>query len=524
MRNKYILVIAALVILFSTSCKKYLDVNKNPNAPQEVTANLYLGNILSQMSMSPQWDGRYLSKYSQMWAETTALNTYDRMGFISGSDANSEHWRTVYWLFGYNLINMMEQAEAEERWDILGVGYILKAWGWQQLTDLHSDIIITEAFNIERSKFKYDTQEFAYEEVQRLLLKAIEYLNRTDGKVSATYLAVGDPIYKGNRIKWKRFAYGLLAQSRSHLTNKTSLYKPDEIISYVDSAFVGNSDDALFPYTGTRAATTPFFAPGRNNFGTFRQTEFIVNLLDSTVYGAPDPRLGRMLAWSRDSTYQGLQPTYGYAGMELIKQPMNLMQYTSNPEATDPGKYIFHNTASIPLLTYSQLQFIKAEAAYYKGSKDVALQAYVSGIASHIEFVNKNTSEAGRAGVTTITNVERDEFLASEVVPADPDKLSLTHILGQKYIAQWGWAFVEAWTDLRRYHYTDLDPITGDQVFSTFTPPAPDRLDVDNRGELTYRVRPRYNSEYIWNVEELERIGGLERNYHTKIMWIFEKD
>lgn len=504
-----------------------MDVNKNPNAPQEVTSNLYLGNIISQMSSSPQWDGRYLGKYTQMWASNSANDTYDKMGFVNASDANSEHWRTVYWLFGYNLINMMEQAEAEERWDILGVGYVIKAWGWQQLTELHSDIIITEAFNLEASKFKYDTQEFAYEEVERLLLKGIEYLNRSDGKVSATYLRVGDPVFKGNRTKWKRFAYGLLAHSRSTLVNK-SIYNPDEVISYVDSAFVNNADDALFPYSGGRSATLPFYSPGRNNFGTFRQTEFIVNLLDGTAYGMaqdtlPDPRLSRMLAWSPDSTYSGLQPTFGWSGLAVKQRPMNLLQYTSNPGVDEPGKYIFHNTASIPFLTFSQLQFMKAEAAYYKGDKELATVAFKTGVESHIQFVNRNTTEAGRAGVNTISNAARDVFLG-HIVPTDPNDITLSAIMGQKYIAQWGWAFVSAWTDLRKYHYTDLDPKTGGQVFPTFQPPATDRLDVDNQGQVVYRVRPRYNSEYVWNIQEIERIGGGERSYHTKIMWLFEKN
>jgi hypothetical protein len=31
-----------------------------------------------------------------------------------------------------------------------------------------------------------------------------------------------------------------------------------------------------------------------------------------------------------------------------------------------------------------------------------------------------------------------------------------------------------------------------------FTPPT--NLYVDNAGKLVYRIRPRYNSEYVWNV------------------------
>jgi hypothetical protein len=83
----------------------------------------------------------------------------------------------------------------------------------------------------------------------------------------------------------------------------------------------------------------------------------------------------------------------------------------------------------------------------------------------------------------------------------------------QKYIAQWGWGFLETWCDLRKYDY---DPT----VFTSFT--LPDPYFVDNNGKPAYRVRPRYNSEYIWNVDALTAIGGFEIDFHTKKMWIHQ--
>ena len=76
-----------------------------------------------------------------------------------------EQWRDVYWSLGQNLVDMMTKAEAEQRWDLLGVGYVLKAWGWQVLTDMHGEIIVKEAIDPTRVRFDYDTQEFAYTEI-----------------------------------------------------------------------------------------------------------------------------------------------------------------------------------------------------------------------------------------------------------------------------------------------------------------------------------------------------------------------
>ena len=40
------------------------------------------------------------------------------MGYDPGSDNGAEQWRDVYWTFGQNLVDMMNKAEAEQRWDM----------------------------------------------------------------------------------------------------------------------------------------------------------------------------------------------------------------------------------------------------------------------------------------------------------------------------------------------------------------------------------------------------------------------
>ncbi|MFP5355519.1 MAG: SusD/RagB family nutrient-binding outer membrane lipoprotein, partial [Gemmatimonadota bacterium] len=144
----------AALLAFSASCKDFLDVNTNPNAPQTVSANLYLAPMLYWMATSPLWDGRFVGRYTQQWMLPGAsLSTWDRMGYDPSSDNGAQQWRDVYWSLGQNLVDMLNKAEAEERWDLAGVGYLLKAWGWQVTTDLHGEIIVKEA--IDQSKFYF---------------------------------------------------------------------------------------------------------------------------------------------------------------------------------------------------------------------------------------------------------------------------------------------------------------------------------------------------------------------------------
>lgn len=501
-------------------CKDFLDVNTNPNAPETVAANLYLPQMLHWMVSGSQWDGRFISRYTQqLYLAGTSIGTWDRMGYDPGSDNGGQMWRDVYWSFGQNLVDMMDKAQAEERWDVLGVGYILKAWGWHELASTHGEIIVKEAIDQTKFGFNYDTQEYAYEEVRRLVDSAIVYLQKSDGAVDVAYLAKGDKIYNGDRTKWLKFAYGLRALNLGHYTNKAS-YSPAAVIAAVNNSFAGNADDALLAYPGTVNDDRNFQGRTRGNFVSHRQTEFVVGLMNGTEFGVEDPRMSRMLSPSPDGGYRGLNPNVvGFGALTVAERPNNPYGYPLSEGVGLPGRYLFDDKARHPAMTYSQLQFIKAEAAYRSGDKATALAAYRNGISSHIDFVNSRITEGGQTA-PTISAAEKAAFLAAPSAVPTAAGLTLTHILSQKYIAQWAWAHVELWMDMRRFRYTDVDPASGKQVFPGFA--LPTFLYPDNQGKPVYRLRPRFNSEYVWNRPGLDAIGGLAADYHTKPLWIIQ--
>jgi hypothetical protein len=214
-----------------------------------------------------------------------------------------------------------------------------------------------------------------------------------------------------------------------------------------------------------------------------------------------------MLAPDSTGVTHGLDPMVGY-GSVIRERPWNLWGYygTGCVGVGLPGRYFFDDRAKMPIMTYAQLQFIKAEAALKMGDQAMAKTAYLNGIGSHIDFVNARNAENGNPAITPITSAQKAAFLANPSIA--PATLTLSHIMGQKFLAQWAWAHVELWTDQRRYHYTDMDPVSGTQVFRGFT--LPTTYFVDNNGKPAQRG-------------ELAKIGGLELDYHTKPLWITEK-
>ncbi len=520
MKKLYAAAVVALIAL-PTGCQNFLDVNTNPNAPQSVSANLYLAPMEHWMVTAPQYDGRFIGRYTQEWTlPGGSLGSWDRMGYDPSSDNAAQQWRDVYWSLGQNLVDMKTKAEAEQRWDLLGVGQFMKAWGWLVLTDLHGEIVVKEAIDQSRFAFDYDTQEYAYQQVQVLLDSAILNLQRTDGAVNQVYLAKGDHIYNGDRTKWLKLAYGLKAIMLNHYSNKSS-YKPAEVIALVDKSLASSSDDAVLPYQGTNNDDTNFYGWTRGNIRSYRQTQFVVNLMNGTAFGVADPRLTRILSPSPDGIVRGLNiNVVGGGAFTEDQAPNNLMGFVGTSGTASGGRYLFSDKIKMPFMTYFQLQFVKAEAAYKSGDKATALVAYKNGISASIDFVNTTNLQDNQTP-TQITTAEKTAFLAApEIVPTSPGALTLSQIMSQKYIAQWGWGHNELWMDMRRYHYTDVDPASGKQVFIGFTPPT--NLYPDNAGKIVQRIRPRYNSEYVWNLDALKVIGGDQLDYHTKPLWIIQ--
>jgi hypothetical protein len=187
----------------------------------------------------------------------------------------------------------------------------------------------------------------------------------------------------------------------------------------------------------------------------------------------------------------------------------------SNFLATE-GKYLFQNKARFPIMTYHELQFIKAEAALRKGDASMALTSYKGGIDAHFDFVNFFNTTASPT-ISPITTAQKNAYLTSAAVKQTGNDLTLTDIMLQKYIGDFGWNLIESWSDIRRYHYFDTDPKTGVQIYRNFEIPL---FSANNQGpKPAYRFRPTNFSEFDWNLEELRKIGALNIDYHTYEMW-----
>lgn len=473
-----------LLLLSATSCKKYLDINEDPYLPQVAPPNTYLPNILYSMAEGEMFDSRYIGPYTQNWNLLAANYNYDLHGSrVTAGSANqlTQTFRNHYWIIGSDVNQMVAQAKKAGFGGYEGIGNVVKTWSWQVVTDGYGEVAFKQAWDNTRTKFDYDAQKDIYDGINALADQAITQLDGS-GKVDPK-LASWDLMYGGDLSKWKKFAYAVKARLEIHKINKTS-FNADKVIDLVNKSFASNADNASVKFDGTSGNTSSFFGISRGNFNSYRPGMAIINLLNGNIFtGVTDPRLPLMFNAHSDGKFRGIAP--GVGDTAALKAPRMY------------GKYLFKDDAAFPLISYAELQFIKAEAAFKKSDMAMAYTAFLEGIKAHMVFTGVST-----ANINT--------YLASAAVPQSAAALKLSDIMSQKYIA----IFMnnETWSDLRRHNYSTT-------VFPSYI--VPTTLRQENNGKLVERLVYIQFSEFDWNIEAVIKQGADQPDYHTRKLWAF---
>ena len=625
--KKLIVILLAFVVMFNTSCDKYLDVNKNVDAPDYVDAHLYLAGILAAYQ-GMYWEIRATGPLTQMMG-TDSYTSFANNFYSAGSDAAGEIWRMTYWLQGLNLENMINQAIEDEAWTLAGIGYAIKAFSWDQMTKHQVDLPLKDAFVPGLLAHGYDYQEDIYPQIIEWAETAIEYLEMTDNFGYGSTLSNADLIYKGDGSKWLKFAHSVIVRNLSSLTNKTdfaSKYGP-KLIEHAAKAMQTTADDAAMTTLGGGADAQ--FSAYNNFWGVYRgnlsnsywQHDYIVQIMTGTVpqydettdekvdadpdpisgtvywyrpwklnpkqiitdtlvniTGHYDPRAIAKLATRDDPMYKNVTnadsvKAYKFYGANFTSQTGHIGYNAANfygrtvtaTTATDGiGRWLFRNNAPYILMTAAEIKYCLAETYWKMGDKASAFAAWKEGVAQDMAFTVKHLYPGRAATGADVTggalpggdkitvamfNQFAQEYLAGPYVGGlSLADFTLSHIMMQKYVALFPWGAGEAWVDLRKYHY-DIN-YTGDypstdngwnettvfmkwdtnpnKVYKGFylrpsnVEHRRTKYDIRNEGSPCYRIRPRYNSEYMWNkpsLDALKPISGLADAYHTSMPW-----
>ncbi len=290
------------------------------------------------------------------------------------------------------------------------------------------------------------------------------------------------------------------------------------------------------------------------------------------VAGHYDPRVAVKLATTDDPLYNSMDnadsiKAHKYYGGSFTSYSGPIgsapSYYGRNATSTytgtvqdGKGRWIYRDDAPYILMTCAELKLCLAEAYWKLNKKNEAFAAFKEGVKADINFTAKYIYPGTKGQAVGGDKITKSLFtsLAAQYT-AGPyvdglslSNFSLSHIMMQKWVALYPWGALEAWVDMRKYHYDikytgecpasdngwDLSMV--DQKWDTdatkvykgfYLSPAQVQgrkttYNTLNQGAPCYRIRPRYNSEYMWNkpsLESLVPISGTAENYQCSIPW-----
>ena len=320
MRKIAYIISVALVALTMSSCQKWLDVNKNVDAPDYVDELLYLPGILAENQYF-YYDIRAYGSLAKMWSNgswTAFANHY----YSSGSDNGGGLWYVTYFHHGMNLENMINQAIAKEEWTIAGIGMAIKAYDWDKLTKECGELPCKQAYEPGRTVFDYDYQEDIYPIVRGWAEKAIEYLEMEDTVTPQNTLADADWAYRGDKSKWLKLAHSVIVSNLASLTNKKNFvsdYAP-MLLEHAAKAMDSNADNYITMVIGGGADAlysnyNNFWGVTRGNISyTTGPHEWATQIMTGTVpyYDPETGQLQNVYSLAKDNPEHGGTTWYQY--------------------------------------------------------------------------------------------------------------------------------------------------------------------------------------------------------------------
>jgi hypothetical protein len=388
----------------------------------------------------------------------------------------------------------------------IGVAKLLLAYNAAILTDLFGDVPFYEAgeMNPDRTpKYmqpKIDKQETIYGEVMKLLDEAIVCFDESDAGVNGG-LGPNDYIYGGNKTLWKKAAYGLKARYSMRLLGRSANKDADlqNILSWIDLSFANSNEELKFDQYDGDANVNPLFgfSYSRDALGASQ------SLLDKFVQ-LNDPRASQYFtSWYTE---------------EITEDPDDVFTAPNgSPEQAqfyyDWAAVNYALTAPTQLLSYHEIQFIKAEALARLNKLDDAktalLEAMIAAFAN-LEYSVLSALEEmlGFDGDIDLGAEITEEYFNTEVEARFGDN-PLQEIIIQKYLAFAGASgeSIEAYNDYRRWTYLENNFIKLANPLNTNKFPVRFSYGVDDVSNNP-AVRDAYgNGQYVYT-EKVWWAGG----------------
>ena len=232
--KKLLYITLSLILTFGVvSCDNWLDVNTNPDNPNNLSATVDVRLPWIQYYYMYAWGttNARINGAAQIITGTSRTGTVGRLSLWNPYQTASV---TMYqnWFVGAaaNIPDIINRAQEEGAYHYEAAALVIKSMGYMMMADLFGEIPYTEAVTEDFSP-AFSTGEEVFDGCMADLDRAIELFS-TPQEQGATPLSSGDTWNGGDTDKWIKLCYGLKARWLNNLS-KTDRYDPQAILDAI---------------------------------------------------------------------------------------------------------------------------------------------------------------------------------------------------------------------------------------------------------------------------------------------------
>jgi hypothetical protein len=469
MNTKYKLLTAILAagLILNTGCKKYLDINQNPNFAGEVPSELLLSSAevyaASAIGVDLQINGAF---WAQHWTQSPASSQYKYLEQYQPTASNYDRvWQLLYSRCLNDLKKIEKQSTADNQFQYVGVSKIFQAYIFQVITDAWGDIPFSEALKglPEEGGItspKYDPQQTVYDGIIQMVKDGRNMLENLEGEQTLA----NDIIYNGDIQKWIAFANTLELKMYLRISKVDRGKAIAGINSLAGGPFINNEqEEAKIDFSAAAGNQNPLYSEisglgfVQNIVASATAVDSMTNYNDYRVYVLFTRPVGLP------------QGAYTVSSSTAVGFPTDVTGALAADEASA--------LAPVRFISAAESKFLQSEAAVLAGGDAAGL--FYEGIYAAFNMYDEEISSLGAlidspytfnltaeyAAYAYINGDTVNGFYGGDPFPQQPpspiaqfptggsEEEKIKAIIVQKWLAMVGTQGFEAWTEWRRTGY-----------------------------------------------------------------------
>lgn len=305
MKNLKYIILGCGLVLVATSCKKWLDVNTDPNNPNN--QSVLIENRLPWIEHFYMYTAgvanyRTACQAGVFYSASGTPNTFTTTWSCSPSNSTTPY-QSWFVAVSSNVLDMYATAQKIGAYHYMAAADVYHALGFMQMLDIYGEMPYTQAATGNPSPVPDDGKTI-FNGCMDKLNEAISLFNKVQ-EPGTPALSAGDYMNKGDVNKWIKLCWGLKARYMLKLSKKSDLYNADSILYCLSQGPQNITDNTVVPGFNNSTVTDyllgdPVVTNGNFNYAgygsTQRVSQFYYNLLTNMRNsGITDPRMTKIV-------------------------------------------------------------------------------------------------------------------------------------------------------------------------------------------------------------------------------------